>query len=141
MENFGWPMGPAYLLDVIGLDTACHASEVMAAAYPDRMRVEQPSLMNKMLDNKLLGQKNGHGFYAYMKDKKGRIVKTANDSVDPLIGSVVLKHSDISDEEIIDRMMIPMINESIRCLEEKIVATPMEVDLGVIYGLGFPPFS
>ena len=61
------------------------------------MRVEQPSLMNKMLDNKLLGQKNGHGFYAYMKDKKGH-VKTANVG-DPLIGSVVLKHSDISDEE------------------------------------------
>ena len=46
----------------------------------------------------------------------------------------------MSDDLILDRTMIPMIFEGIRCLEDKIVASPMELDLAVIYGLGFPPF-
>jgi 3-hydroxyacyl-CoA dehydrogenase/enoyl-CoA hydratase/3-hydroxybutyryl-CoA epimerase/enoyl-CoA isomerase len=44
------------------------------------------------------------------------------------------------DADIVDRMMLPMIIESSRCLEDGIVASPAELDLGLVYGLGFPPF-
>jgi 3-hydroxyacyl-CoA dehydrogenase/enoyl-CoA hydratase/3-hydroxybutyryl-CoA epimerase/enoyl-CoA isomerase len=63
-----------------------------------------------------------------------------DESVQSIIENVVEKKETISDEEIVERMMFPMIIESARCLEEKIVDTAMEVDLGVVYGLGFPPF-
>ena len=71
-------------------------------------------------------------------NKKGKIQKHFNKSINEILGTS--EHTSLSDEEIIDRMMIPMINESARCLEEKIVSSPMQIDLGLIYGLGFPPF-
>ncbi len=141
MENFGWPMGPCYLLDVIGLDTASHASDVMSASYPSRMSSREPSLLKLFLENKRLGQKNKKGFYEYVTDKKGKLQKVLDPLCEALLKEFSLGHSKVvSDSEIVERMMIPLITESVRCLEEKIVETPMEVDLGVIYGIGFPPF-
>lgn len=141
MEGFGWPMGPCYLLDVIGLDTASHASSVMSDSYPSRMASKEPSLLKLFLENKRLGQKNKKGFYEYVTDKKGRLQKVADPAAEALLKGFSGGESKVvSDSEIIERMMIPLITESARCLEEGIVATPMEVDLGVIYGIGFPPF-
>ncbi len=145
MEKFGWPMGPAYLLDVVGIDTAHHANGVMAREFPDRMSSSEKTVIEVMFENKRYGQKNSLGFYAYKADKKG----TPKKAIDPLtytfIQSVVtagrsFPNNDVTDAEIVDRMMLPMIIECSRCLEEKIVSLPVEVDLGLIYGLGFPPF-
>ncbi|MBC61899.1 MAG: fatty acid oxidation complex subunit alpha FadB [Zetaproteobacteria bacterium] len=141
MEKFGWPMGPAYLLDVIGIDTACHAASVMGQAFPDRMQFSKGSLMDILFKEGRLGQKNGLGFYEYRKNRKGRLEKIYNPGVEQLVQAAVTKNpKDVSDQQIVERMMLPMIIESSLCLEEKIVETAMEVDLGVIYGLGFPPF-
>ena len=63
-----------------------------------------------------------------------------NESIQTTLKSIIKSQKTLSEDDIIDRMMIPMLNESARCLEEKIVATAMEVDLGVLYGIGFPPF-
>ena len=71
MEKFGWPMGPAYLLDVVGIDTAVHADHVMAAEFPDRMKSDGKTAIEAMYEAKRLGQKNGVGFYKYTPDKKG----------------------------------------------------------------------
>ena len=141
MEGFGWPMGPCYLLDVIGLDTSYHAGSVMSESYPERMSSPEPSLLKVFLDAGRMGQKNGKGFYQYEMDKKGRPKKKADPETEILLKEFSGGASkEVTDTEIIERMMIPLITESARCLEEGIVATPMEVDLGVIYGLGFPPF-
>ncbi|WPU67139.1 fatty acid oxidation complex subunit alpha FadB [Peredibacter starrii] len=140
MEKFGWPMGPAYLLDVVGIDTGVHAAKIMADAFPDRMAYTSKTIMEVMYENKRFGQKNGVGFYEYEIDKKGKPVKKVNPAVYELIKTAVKKQIDITDEEIIMRMMIPMIVESSRCLEDKIVNTPVEVDMGLLLGLGFPPF-
>ncbi|MFK7826396.1 MAG: fatty acid oxidation complex subunit alpha FadB [Oligoflexales bacterium] len=140
MEKFGWPMGPAYLLDVVGIDTAVHAAGVMAKGFPDRMSSQGESAMTLMQAEKRFGQKNEKGFYSYTKDRKGRPKKAVDLQVEGLLQKIASGKKEVSDDEIVDRMMLPMINESIRCLEDKIVATPMEVDLGVIYGIGFPPF-
>jgi len=137
MEKFGWPMGPAYLLDVIGLDTVLHAAKVMLEAYPTRMQVGGDNPVNRLVTAKRLGQKNGKGFYRYEVDKKGKPTKKADPEVASLLG---IAKKEFSDAEIIDRLMIPMVNESAWCLEEKIVGSPMELDLGLLYGLGFPPF-
>ena len=141
MEKFGWPMGPAYLLDVVGIDTAYHADSVMASEFPDRMKSTDKTVIQLMYENKRFGQKNGLGFFKYVPDKKGPPKKEIDPSVMEMLKSLVKKTSvDVTDQDIIDRMMLPMIIECSRCLEEKIVASPTEVDIALIYGLGFPPF-
>ncbi len=141
MEKFGWPMGPAYLLDVVGVDTAHHCVDVMAKAYPDRMRVDSKTALDALFENNRYGQKNGKGFFQYVTDRKGKPKKNLDTETYGLLKSVVhTDGKDFSDEEVIDRIMIPMIIESVRCLEDEIVPSPIEVDMGLIYGLGFPPF-
>lgn len=140
MEKFGWPMGPAYLLDVVGIDTGVHASKIMADAFPDRMGYENKTILEAMYENNRYGQKNDKGFYEYTKDKKGKPVKKVNPSVYDIITPIIKRQIEISDEQIVMRMMIPMIIEASRCLEDKIVNTATEVDMGLLLGLGFPPF-
>lgn len=140
MEKFGWPMGPAYLLDVVGLDTAVHAANVMAEGFPDRMKKEFTDAIDVLYKAGRLGQKNGKGFYAYSEDKKGKPKKDADPQVAELLKGAVAAGREFDKQEIIDRMMIPMIIETVRCLEEKVVATAAEADMGLVYGIGFPPF-
>ncbi|GGY10869.1 fatty acid oxidation complex subunit alpha [Litchfieldella qijiaojingensis] len=140
MEKFGWPMGPAYLLDVVGMDTALHASEVMAEGFPERMAREGKTAIQVMVDNDRLGQKNGRGFYAYEEDKKGKPKKVNDDQAYELVKSMVTKEQDFSDEEIMARLMVPLCLETVRCLEDGIVGSPAEADMALIYGIGFPPF-
>lgn len=140
MEKFGWPMGPAYLLDVVGVDTGAHASKIMADAFPDRMKFDNESIVELLYKEKRFGQKNSKGFYSYAPDRKGKIKKSVDESVNEIIAKVVKRTIEITDEEIVERMMLPMIFECARCLEEKIVSTAIEVDMGLLLGLGFPPF-
>ena len=142
MEKFGWPMGPAYLADVIGIDTMVHANKVMAAEFPDRMKIDGKIATELLFEAQRLGQKNQMGFYKYEMDKKGKPKKTADTVTYEILAKLSggKKNETITDEEIVDRLMLPMLFECSRCLEEKIVSTPMEVDIALIYGLGFPPF-
>jgi 3-hydroxyacyl-CoA dehydrogenase/enoyl-CoA hydratase/3-hydroxybutyryl-CoA epimerase/enoyl-CoA isomerase len=142
MEKFGWPMGPAYLLDVVGIDTAHHANAVMAAGYPDRMAASSRTAIDAMFEAQRFGQKNGKGFYAYLLDKKGAPKKNVDPETAEILKPLVQsdESASITDQDIIDRMMLPLIIESSRCLEDGIVNTPVEVDIALVYGLGFPPF-
>jgi 3-hydroxyacyl-CoA dehydrogenase/enoyl-CoA hydratase/3-hydroxybutyryl-CoA epimerase/enoyl-CoA isomerase len=140
MERFGWPMGPAYLMDVVGMDTAVHAAEVMAEGFPDRMRPDFKATTAMLVEAGRLGQKNGKGYYVYAPDKKGRPKKGVDATTYELIAPVVAQRRDFTADEIVARCMLPMVNEIARCLEEKIVSTPYEADMALIYGIGFPPF-
>ncbi|MAC34317.1 MAG: fatty acid oxidation complex subunit alpha FadB [Haliea sp.] len=140
MERWGWPMGPAYLLDVVGIDTAVHAAEVMAEGFPDRMKLDFKTATEVMFENERYGQKNGKGFYDYSPDKRGKPKKTPVDETYELIAPVVGERVEFSEEDIVFRMMLPMATEMARCLEDEIVGTPAEADLALLYGLGFPPF-
>ena len=140
MERFGWPMGPAYLLDVVGIDTAHHAQAVMAEGFPERMAGQGEAAVNLMFKEQRFGQKNKLGFYAYEKDKKGRLQKQVDDSLIEKLAGLCANPVELSDEQIIDHLMIPLCLEVARCLEENIVATPAEADLALVYGIGFPPF-
>ena len=140
MERFGWPMGPAYLCDVVGIDTGVHAGAVMAEGFPDRMKYDFKTSHDVMFENKRLGQKNGLGYYKYEADKKGRPKKLVDDEVAALLAPVIDGQETLSDETIVDSMMIPMCLEAVRCLEDGIAASATDVDLALIYGIGFPPF-
>ena len=139
-ESFGWPMGPAYLQDVVGIDTAHHVGDVLAQGFPDRMGKDFRTALDVMYEAKRFGQKNGIGFYKYEIDPKGKPKKTPAADTYELLKPVQPNGTrDFSDEEIIDRLMIPMIIETARCVEEKIVDTVNEADMGLILGIGFPP--
>lgn len=140
MERWGMPMGPAYLLDVVGIDTAVHAGAVMAEGFPDRMTPGFHTAPTAMFEADRLGQKNSKGFYDYIPDKKGRARKTPSDTVYDLLKPHVAERKEFDEEEIIARMLVPMATEMARCLEEDIVGSPAEADLALLYGLGFPPF-
>ena len=139
-KQFGWPMGPAYLLDVVGMDTADHAASVMADGIPERMQKIDNDPVTVLFNAQRLGQKNGKGFYNFGTDKRGRPSKEAAAEAYELITPNAAAKQDFSSEEIIARLMIPMANEAIRCLEEGIVASAAEADMALLYGLGFPPF-
>ena len=139
-KDFGWPMGPAYLLDVVGMDTADHAASVMAEGIPERMAKVDNDPVTLLYEASRLGQKNKKGFYNFGTDKRGRPSKEAADEAYALIKPHSADGQSFDKEEIIARLMIPMANEAIRCLEEGIVASAAEADMALLYGLGFPPF-
>jgi 3-hydroxyacyl-CoA dehydrogenase / enoyl-CoA hydratase / 3-hydroxybutyryl-CoA epimerase / enoyl-CoA isomerase len=140
MEKFGWPMGPAYLMDVVGIDTGHHGRDVMAEGFPDRMKDERRSAIDALYDANRLGQKNGKGFYAYETDKRGKPKKVADAGVLEVLKPIVYEQREVSDEDIVNWMMIPLCLETVRCLEDGIVETAAEADMGLVYGIGFPPF-
>ncbi len=140
MERWGWPMGPAYLMDVVGIDTGVHAANVMAEGFPDRMQPDFKSATEVMFELERYGQKNGKGFYEYVEDKRGKPQKTVNEDVYGMFADVVGERVEFEREDIIARMMLPMAIEMARCVEEGIVGSPAEADLALVYGVGFPPF-
>ncbi|WP_318445670.1 fatty acid oxidation complex subunit alpha FadB [Photobacterium leiognathi] len=139
-KQFGWPMGPAYLLDVVGIDTAHHAQTVMAEGFPERMGKNGKDAIDVMFEAQRFGQKNGIGFFSYSLDRKGKPKKSLSEDAHALLAPVSKPQTEFESDAIIARMMIPMINEVVRCLEENIIATPAEADMALVYGLGFPPF-
>ncbi len=140
MQQWGWPMGPAYLLDVVGIDTAVHCEDVMAEGFPSRMAKGYQAASNIMFEAERYGQKNGKGFYNYERDDAGKPKRSPADEAYELLKPHVAERREFSDEEIIARMMLPMATEMARCLEEGIVESAAEADMSLIYGLGFPAF-
>ncbi len=140
MEKFGWPMGPAYLMDVVGMDTGHHGRDVMAEGFPDRMKDTTKTAVDVMYEANRLGQKNGKGFYSYEMDKRGKPKKVVDPQSYELLKPIVAEQRELSDDDIINYMMIALCLETVRCLEDGIVETAAEADMGLIYGIGFPPF-
>lgn len=133
-KKFGMPMGPITLYDVIGLDTAFYAGKVMLDAFPDRC-IASP-LMVALVKAGRLGQKSGAGFFSYKENKdRGR----PDPALQPILDRLVRKHDKLTDEQVTHRLFLPMLLEATRILEEKRVRDPRDVDLGLIYGIGFPP--
>lgn len=140
MEKFGWPMGPAYLMDVVGIDTGHHGRDVMAEGFPDRMKDARATAIDVLYEANRLGQKNGKGFYSYETDKRGKPSKVFDPAVMEVLKPIIYEQRELSDEDIINWMMVPLCLETARCLEDGIVETAAEADMGLVYGIGFPPF-
>jgi 3-hydroxyacyl-CoA dehydrogenase/enoyl-CoA hydratase/3-hydroxybutyryl-CoA epimerase/enoyl-CoA isomerase len=140
MEGFGMPMGPAYLMDVVGIDTGYHAAEVMADGFPDRMRHDFTGISQMMFEAKRYGQKNGIGFYRYEEDKKGKPKKCEDDTALEMAAKAKQASVELSDDDIQARMMIPMCIETVRCIDEGILRDPADADMGLVMGIGFPVF-
>jgi 3-hydroxyacyl-CoA dehydrogenase/enoyl-CoA hydratase/3-hydroxybutyryl-CoA epimerase/enoyl-CoA isomerase len=142
MEAFGWPMGPAYLEDVIGMDTGSHVNDVISAGYPDRMPALQNDALHLMVSRGRFGQKSGLGFYKYEASSTGRPVRSAASDTRALLAQVQPNgRREFTAAEIVDRMMLPLVLEAARALHEGVVSTPAELDLALQLGLGFPAYA
>lgn len=131
--EFGMPMGPMELIDEVGVDVGEKVSHILNDAFGARMA---PAPLNaKVVAAGRLGKKTGKGIYDYEGPKKAKVL-------DPKIYEIigVTPNAKLADEEILERCILPMINEAARCLEEGIVSSAEQVDLGMIMGTGFPPF-
>jgi 3-hydroxyacyl-CoA dehydrogenase/enoyl-CoA hydratase/3-hydroxybutyryl-CoA epimerase/3-hydroxyacyl-CoA dehydrogenase/enoyl-CoA hydratase/3-hydroxybutyryl-CoA epimerase/enoyl-CoA isomerase len=133
---FGMPMGPIALYDTVGLDVALHAGKVMAGAFPDR--VVPSAILPAMVEAGRIGKKAGRGFFDYggKRGDKGQESPEAQSKV----ASHRRSERKFSAEEITDRLLLPMLLEATRVLEDDVAANVRDVDLALIYGIGFPPF-
>lgn len=131
--RFGFPMGPIALHDLVGLDTAYYAGQVMVAAFSDR--AIQPALLGDMVKEGRKGKKSGAGFRKFTGRK-------ATPAPDPTLLPILERHRidtrPVTDDEIQERLILAMLLEATRILEEEIVRAPMHVDMGLILGIGFP---
>jgi 3-hydroxyacyl-CoA dehydrogenase/enoyl-CoA hydratase/3-hydroxybutyryl-CoA epimerase len=131
MLEFGMPMGPLRLIDEVGVDVSQHVADTLAAKFSDRMTT--PKVLSRMLEAKLLGRKGGRGFYVHAGKEPAM-----NMEIDKFQESQA--SANLDRKALRDRMVYLMINEAARCLEEHVVASPEDVDFGMIMGTGFAPF-
>lgn len=133
MTAWGYPVGPITLYDEVGLDVAQKAGTILAAAFADRM--QPSSVLDRMVADGRQGRKNGRGFFTYGEDgKKG----APDESVYAVIGSPAAKT--LPRTEIQERLALTMVNEALRTLEEGVLRSPRDGDVGAVLGIGFPPF-
>ena len=131
LVEFGFPVGPLALLDEVGIDIGSKIAPILEKELGDRFKA--PDAFSRLIDAKRLGRKTGRGFYLY--DKKS---KKVDESVYELLG--VSPSPRLNKSEIAQRCVAQMLNEAARCLDEGIIASPRDGDIGAIFGIGFPPF-
>ena len=136
MLDFGMPMGPLRLIDEVGVDVAMHVAKTLATHFGGRMHI--PGILGRMMDAKMLGRKGGSGFYIHEKRDSRPNPKVLE--LAPFTGTTTKTRTTGTREELQERMVLLMINESARCLQEQIVAAPEDVDFAMIMGTGFAPF-
>jgi 3-hydroxyacyl-CoA dehydrogenase/enoyl-CoA hydratase/3-hydroxybutyryl-CoA epimerase/enoyl-CoA isomerase len=142
MEAWGWPMGPAYLEDVVGIDTGSHVNDVISSGYPERMPAFADDALRLLNRLGRCGQKSGRGFYRYEPGSRGKPVRLPADDTHVLLATLQSHGpSEFSADEITDRMMLPMVLEAARALHERVVGSAAELDLAMQLGLGFPAYA
>jgi 3-hydroxyacyl-CoA dehydrogenase/enoyl-CoA hydratase/3-hydroxybutyryl-CoA epimerase len=140
LTDFGMPMGPLALLDEVGFDIAAHAAVALHAAYGARMT--PCDVLEGMIREKRLGKKSGRGFYVHAADSAGGKKEKPVLALDlaHFIPAGAPRAPEMSDQDIVDRVLLAMLDEAARAIEEEVVAGPRELDLATVFGMGFPPF-
>lgn len=133
MVKFGFPVGPITLLDEVGIDVAGKVAPILTDALGERFRA--PDAFSKLLDDGRKGRKTKKGFYLYDGKKKGKHVDS---SVYEVVG--ITPNAKLAGDKLIERCVLPMLNEAAWCLQEDIIRSPRDGDIGAIFGIGFPPF-
>jgi 3-hydroxyacyl-CoA dehydrogenase/enoyl-CoA hydratase/3-hydroxybutyryl-CoA epimerase len=137
MRQFGYPVGPAALIDEVGIDVGAHVYEHLGPMFLKRGITASESLA-RLLAKGYKGKKNKKGIYRYdLKKKKGQ--KLPDENVYAILGGKPRRNFDA--ELIQRRISLMMINEALLCLEEEIISSPRDGDIGAVFGLGFPPFQ
>ena len=140
VRDFGFPVGPLTLLDEVGIDVGAKINKVLRGPFATR-GITLSSRGEALVEAGFLGRKSGKGFYVYNKadGKKGvkKGEKEVNEELARFIGS---SERDANVQEIQERLGLIMVNEAILCLEEGVLRSATDGDVGAVFGLGFPPF-
>jgi 3-hydroxyacyl-CoA dehydrogenase / enoyl-CoA hydratase / 3-hydroxybutyryl-CoA epimerase len=131
--EFGFPVGPITLLDEVGIDVGGKIAGVLADAFGERFASSES--MQRVIAAGRTGRKGGKGFFVYGKDgKKGGVDRSVYEFL-----PTGTARADVHPEEIQDRTVLAMVNEAVRCLEEGVLRSARDGDVGAVFGLGFPP--
>jgi 3-hydroxyacyl-CoA dehydrogenase/enoyl-CoA hydratase/3-hydroxybutyryl-CoA epimerase len=134
LVDFGFPVGPITLVDEVGLDIAGKVGQIMFDAFGPRFA--QPEALRSVIDAGRFGRKSKKGFYVYdAAGKKGGVDSSAYEIFAP-----GRQRTELPEEDIQKRTVFAMLNEAARCLEEEIIRSPRDGDVGAVFGIGFPPF-
>lgn len=133
MVKFGFPVGPLKLMDEVGIDVGTKIIPFLVAEFGDRFTA--PDAFQVVIDDDRKGKKNNKGFYDYSAKAKG---KTVDESIYTLLG--LTPNPTMSDQHMIQRCVYLMLNEAARCLDEGVIRSARDGDIGTIFGIGFPPF-
>ncbi len=143
MLDFGMPMGPLRLMDEVGVDVGNHVARELAERLPGSMPADSGAgqAISTMIASGWLGRKAGKGIYTYAADKK-----RDDNALPPLHAAAAalrtpgVARGTADDATLRDRLVLVMVNEAARVLEEGVVAAPEDVDFGMIMGTGWAPF-
>ena len=134
LVEFGFPVGPITLIDEVGLDIAGKSGAIMLEAFGNRMAPSQS--LQRVVGAGRTGRKGKSGFYRY--DETGK-----KSGVDPTVYDLLptgVRRTEVPADEIQRRCVLAMVNEAVRCLQEGILRSPRDGDVGAVFGIGFPPF-
>jgi 3-hydroxyacyl-CoA dehydrogenase / enoyl-CoA hydratase / 3-hydroxybutyryl-CoA epimerase len=135
LTSFGFPVGPITLMDEVGIDVGGKVGAVLAEAFGTR--ISPSDAMRRVVGSGRTGRKGRKGFYLYdQSGKKG----DPDPTVYAVMGSSDAGRVEIAAGEIVERCVLAMVNEAVRCLEEGILRSPRDGDIGAVFGIGFPPF-
>jgi 3-hydroxyacyl-CoA dehydrogenase/enoyl-CoA hydratase/3-hydroxybutyryl-CoA epimerase len=132
LTHFGFPVGPIKLLDEVGIDISSKIQPILENAFGERMK--SSGVQETLIANKRLGKKVKKGFYDYSGKQKNTIDESIYEELK------IHQKNDMDEKTIVERCLYPMLNEAVLCLDEGIIQSPRDGDIGAIFGIGFPPF-
>lgn len=141
MRSFGMPVGPITLADEVGIDVSSNVGRYMRSTdLAPRLAGGNAEMMDEMVKKGWLGRKTGKGFYLYPKDAKKGAPKQLNPEVTEFLKQVVKSNKNVSVEDIQMRAISRFVNESAYCVQDGVLRSPTDGDIGAVFGIGFPPF-
>jgi len=139
-KGAGFPVGIATLIDEVGIDVAAHVAEDLQKAFGERFGGGNPEVLKGLVDAQMMGRKSEKGLFVYAKGSKDRPVNQEGMNIVKKFATVA-PTATAGDEDIVLRMVTRFANEAVASHQDGILATPLEGDIGAVFGLGFPPFS